>query len=140
MAMKPPLFVRPLSDAERVVLEQGLRARDAFLECVCQQLERQGKQVLALIWDNATWHRSRQVQRWIKTHNLELKRSGKGEELLVCRLPVKSPWLNAIEPKWVHGKRAIVEPNCKLTAQELKTRICQYFDCPLLAPLAKKVS
>ena len=21
-----------------------------------------------------------------------------------------SPWLNAIEPKWVHGKRAIVEP------------------------------
>ena len=25
-------------------------------------------------------------------------------------LPSKSPWLNNIEPKWVHGKRAIVEP------------------------------
>jgi hypothetical protein len=28
----------------------------------------------------------------------------------VCRLPVKSPWLNPIEPRWLHGKRAIVEP------------------------------
>jgi len=36
------------------------------------------------------------------------------------------------EPKWVHGKRAIVEPSRMLTAQELKIRICQYFDCPLL--------
>jgi hypothetical protein len=22
-----------------------------------------------------------------------------------------SPWLNAIEPKWVHGKRKVVEPD-----------------------------
>jgi len=112
----------------------------SFLEWSCQQLEQQHKSVLALIWDNATWHLSQQVRQWIKTHNAQVKQSGKGIRLIVCHLPVKSPWLNAIEPKWVHGKRAIVEPDRKLTAQELKLRICKYFDCPLLEPLAKKVS
>jgi hypothetical protein len=24
---------------------------------------------------------------------------------------MKSPWLNPIEPKWVHGKRKVVEPD-----------------------------
>ena len=36
-----------------------------------------------------------------------------------CPLPVKAPWLNAIEPKWVHGKRAIIQPDRKLTAAEV---------------------
>ena len=67
------------------------------------------------------------------------KRTG-GLRLLVCRLPVKSPWLNPIEPKWVLALRAIVEPAHKLSVQELKTRICDYFKCSLLEPLAKHVS
>ncbi len=112
----------------------------AFLEWICQRLGETGKRVLALIWDNATWHLSQQVRQWIKAHNTKVKRTGKGIRLLVCQLPVKSPWLNAIEPKWVHAKRAIVEPERKLTAQELKTRVCEYFGCSLLEPLAKKVS
>jgi hypothetical protein len=36
--------------------------------------------------------------------------------------------------------RAIVEPQRKLSAQELKTRICDYFGCSLLDSLAKNVS
>jgi len=44
--------------------------------------------------------------------------------------PVKSPWLNPIEPKWAHGKRRIVEPDDTLTKQELADRICATFDCP----------
>ncbi len=36
--MKPPLFVRPLSETERVVLKQGLRSRDAFTLRRCQIL------------------------------------------------------------------------------------------------------
>ena len=40
--------------------------------------------------------------------------------IVACSLPIKSPWLNPIEPKWVHGKRAIVEPDRLLTAQEIK--------------------
>lgn len=111
-----------------------------FLEWICQQVGELGKQVLALIWDNASWHVSKQVQQWIRQHNRQVKQTGHGVRLIVCRLPVKSPWLNAIEPKWIHAKRAIVEPERKLTAQELKTRVCDYFECPLLEPLAKKVS
>jgi transposase len=111
-----------------------------FLEWVCQQVSNMGKRVMPLIWDNATWHVSKQVQQWIKQHNAQVKRTGKGVRLLLCQLPVKSPWLNAIEPKWIHAKRAIVEPQRKLSAQEIKTRVCDYFDCPLLEPLAKKVS
>lgn len=36
--MKPPLFVRPLSETERTALEQGLRSRDAFTLRRCQIL------------------------------------------------------------------------------------------------------
>ena len=60
-----------------------------------------------------------------------------GCRIRVCGLPVKAPWLNAIEPKWVHGKRAIVEPDRKLTADELRQRACDYFGCPNDPPLPK---
>ena len=36
--MRPPIFVRPLSDDERQALEQGLRSRDAFVLRRCQIL------------------------------------------------------------------------------------------------------
>src|SRR5947209_14450527 len=36
--MKPPLFVRPLADAEREALRQGLRSPDAFTLRRCQIL------------------------------------------------------------------------------------------------------
>jgi hypothetical protein len=31
--------------------------------------------------------------------------------IATCLLPKKSPWLNALEPKWIHGKRKVVEPD-----------------------------
>ncbi len=111
----------------------------AFLEWVCHVLAPSGKRLLVLVWDNATWHTSQKVRQWIRSHNTKAKQTG-GLRLLVCRLPVKSPWLNCIEPKWVHGKRAIVEPERKLTALELKTKVCDYFECPLLELLTKQVS
>lgn len=109
-----------------------------FLAWLCQQVSQ--FRVFVLIWDNASWHNSKQVRQWIRDHNAEVKRTGQGVRLIICRLPVKSPWLNAIEPKWMHGKRAIIDPVRTLSAQELQTRICAYFDCPLLEPLAKQVS
>jgi hypothetical protein len=45
-----------------------------------------------------------------------------------------------IEPRWAHGKRAVIEPARKLTGAELKQRLCAYYECPLLSPLAQKVS
>jgi transposase len=111
----------------------------AFLAWVAGQLAADGVRVLVLIWDNAPWHVSREVRDWIGTHNRAVKRAGRGCRLLVCRLPSKSPWLNPIEPKWVHGKRAVVEPARKLTGIELRRRLCDHYRCRLLQPLAQQV-
>ena len=111
----------------------------AFLAWVSERLAAQGIRVLALIWDNAAWHISREVRGWIRAHNRWSKATHSGCRLLVCRLPSKSPGLNPIEPKWVHGKRAVVEPERKLSAAELKQRICQHYQCPLLQPLAQEL-
>lgn len=48
----------------------------------------------------------------IKSHkyNRHVKNSAGGVRIVICLLPKQSPWLNAIEPKWVHGKRKVVEP------------------------------
>lgn len=99
-----------------------------FLEWTCQQVEALGKSVLAMIWDNARWHTSKAVRTWIREHNREVRRTGMGVRLLVCFLPIKSPWLNPIEPKWTHGKRRVAEPERSLSKQELADRICAAFD------------
>ena len=100
-----------------------------FLEWCCSKLQALGKRVLALIWDNASWHLSQAVRSWIRASNRQVKRTGQGVRILVCRLPIKSPWLNPIEPKWVHCKRRVVEPERTLSAQELADRVCALFDC-----------
>jgi hypothetical protein len=53
----------------------------------------------------------------------------RGEDVS-CLLPKQSPWLNAIEPKWVHGKRRVVEFDGVLGAYELADRVCGAFGCP----------
>ena len=108
----------------------------AFLAWVLEQLQREGKQALLLVWDNASWHRSQEVRRWIKAHNRQARQTG-ATRLVACPLPTRSPWLNRIEPHWVHGKRAIVEPDRTLTAEEVKERACKYYGCELLEPLAQ---
>jgi transposase len=100
-----------------------------FLQWCCQKLEGLGKKVLVLIWDNASWHISKEVRRWIGTHNREVKNSRSGARIVTCLLPKKSPWLNAIEPKWVHSKRKVVEPNGLLGTHELADRVCAAFGC-----------
>ena len=77
----------------------------------------------------ASWHISCEVRDWIRRHNREVKRTGHGCRLLVCRLPSKSPWLNAIEPKWVHGKRRACSPERTLTARETAERACAALGC-----------
>jgi hypothetical protein len=49
--------------------------------------------------------------------------------IVPCFLPKKSPWLSAIEPKWVHGKRKVVEPDLVLAAYERAERVCEVFGC-----------
>lgn len=79
------------------------------------------------------------IRGWIREHNRRAKQGG-GVRIIVCQLPTKSPWLNPIEPRWMHGKRAVMEPDRKLTAAELEQRICDYYGFELLPHLSKKVA
>jgi transposase len=100
-----------------------------FLEWSCLRLEAMDKKALLLVWDNASWHKSKFVKDWIAAHNRRVKHSGLGVRIVPCLLPKKSPWLNPIEPKWIHGKRKVTEPEGLLTAHELADRVCEVFGC-----------
>lgn len=94
---------------------------------------------LLLVWDQASWHISRDGRTWIRTHHQPVKRAG-GCRLVVCQLPTKSPGLNRIEPTGVHGKRAMAEPARNLTVEDTQQRICASDHCELVAPLAQKTA
>jgi hypothetical protein len=129
------LYLRPPAGAPGRMLLRFVDGRPvsavtvAFLAWCAEELAAEGKKALLLIWDNAPWHVSREVRAWIRAHNRAVKRTGAGARIIACFLPVKSPWLNAIEPKWAHGKRAVVEPDRLLSAEELIDRVCAYYDC-----------
>jgi DDE superfamily endonuclease len=100
-----------------------------FLAWCSAQLAAQSFTAWLLIWDNASWHRSQAVRHWLRQHNQQVKRGVEGVRLVVCPLPRKSPWLNPIEPKWVHGKRAVADPDRLLSAAELEARVYAYYGC-----------
>ncbi|MBV9851259.1 MAG: hypothetical protein JO250_16435 [Armatimonadetes bacterium] len=75
----------------------------------------------------------------MRAHNRRVRRRS-GCRLLVCSPPSKSPRLNVVEPKWVHGKRAIAEPGGKQTVSQTQRRICDYYGCELLEPLAQQLA
>jgi transposase len=102
-----------------------------FLEWLCRCVAREGKQVLVVIWDDASWHTCEEVARWVEEQN---QRAGRGEgvRVVICELPVASPWLNNIEPCWTPAKKAVMEVDRKLTAAEITNRVCQHFRCERL--------
>ena len=110
------------------------RMTTQFLAWCCGRLAAQGKTALLpgalwTAWDNASWHVSEAVRTWIRAHNRAVKEEGHGVRIVTCFLPIKSPWLNPIEPKWMHGKRRIVEPARLLSATEIAVRVCDCFGC-----------
>jgi hypothetical protein len=99
------------------------RETTAFLTGCSERLAAQGLTAGLLIWDNASWHISHAVRTWLRQHNHQVKQTGQGGRIVACRLPSQSPWLNPIEPKWIHGKRAIVAPDRLLSAPEIRERV-----------------
>ncbi len=65
------------------------RVTEDFLGWVCRELAAEGKRVLALVWDDASWHASLRVREWVEAHNARVGREG-GRAIRVCRLPVKA--------------------------------------------------
>ena len=130
-----------LSSRERMLLRFAEKrpvsgVTKEFLGWVSQELYQEGTRALFMVWDNASWHISNDVRAWIRDHNRRVKaRKKEGVRLIVCQLPTRSPWLNPIEPKWVHGKRNVAEPDTVLDCAELTRRVHQHFSClahPLL--------
>ncbi len=95
-----------------------------------------GKRVLLILWDRASWHKSKPLYRWIRAHNRQAKQTG-DVRLLTCLLPSKSPWLNSMEPHWLHAKRKVGEPDGKLSVAMLKRRLCAHFQVPLIEAILK---
>jgi hypothetical protein len=108
----------------------------ALLAWLATYLTAQGTRALVRIWDHASWHVSQLVQEWITAHKRHAKQEG-GCRVLVCRLPSQSPWRKPIEPKWGHGKRAVVAPARVLSTAERMQRICASYHCDLTDPLAQ---
>jgi transposase len=102
-----------------------------FLSWASETVAKEGKKVLIVVWDEASWHRADAVSVWVRGHNEGARQAG-GVKLVICELPVASPWLNNIEPCWTHAKKAIAEPDRKLTAHEITSRVCEHFGCELL--------
>jgi hypothetical protein len=101
-----------------------------FLTWCAARAQERGKRAVLLVWDNASWHDSQIVRSWVRMHNRQVKQAGLGVRLLVCALPIKSPWLNPIEPKWLHGKRKVLDPDRLLASAELAERVCAVYGCP----------
>jgi transposase len=130
-------------DSNRVMVRfvEGRPAGDVtaqFLAWACDELRAEGKSRLIVIWDEASWHAGRPVSDWIAEHNRRVKRDG-GVQIVLCPLPVKSPWLNNIETRWGPAKRAILETDRILTAEEVVTRVCDHFGTARL-PFLKSIA
>jgi hypothetical protein len=107
----------------------GSAKTTALLAWGSARLAAQGLPAVLLIWAHASWHISHEGRTGRRQHNHQGKQPGQGVRILACRLPSKSPWLNPIEPKWVHGKRAMGAPDRLLRAQEIMDRVYAYDEC-----------
>lgn len=133
------MFLRTQDDPTRTHEEVWLRFVDGrpvsaittqYLDWCCQKLAAAGKTALLLVWDNASWHRSQEVRAWLRAHNRQVKAHTAHVRIIPCFLPTKSPWLNPIEPKWVHTKRKVVDADGLLPLADLADRVCAALDCP----------
>lgn len=66
-----------------------------FLKWLRKQGQAQGKHVLVLTWDNASWHVSKQAKTWLCEHNQTVAREAQidhtGVRIIPCWLPTKVP-------------------------------------------------
>jgi hypothetical protein len=82
-----------------------------FLSWCCQKLRAAGKKVWVLIWDNASWHVSEEVRRWIASHNRGVKNGGQGVRIVSClfcpsRAPGSTLYGAQVGPRQAQGRRA----------------------------------
>ena len=99
----------------------------SMIKALLSVAQSKSKRVLVILWDRATWHRSQRLKRWLRDHNSLAKLADDGVRLLTYLLPIKSPWLNPMEPIWLHAKRKVAQFDGSLSVAILKARLCAYF-------------
>ena len=65
--------------------------------------------------------RNAKLRSWLRAYNRTAKTASE-PRWLTHLLPVKSPWLNPIEPRWLHAKRGVCEPDGELPPPVLRSR------------------
>jgi transposase len=122
--------VSPLTSERWLYFAEGQPNSDStilFLKALLSVAADKAKRVLVIIWDRASWHKSKQIKQWVRQHNRKIRQKD-GVRLLTCLLPSKSPWLNPMEPIWLHSKRKVAEPDGELSVDVLKDRLCSVFN------------
>jgi len=90
------------SDQLRLRFVEGRPVSTVSADCLCWWSERR--------------HAARKTT-WLLQHNGQVKQGQDGVRTVVCLLPRRSRWLNAIAPMWVHRKHAVIERDRLVTAQ-----------------------
>ena len=91
-----------------------------FLVACCQQLASQSVTVLVLIWDNIPLAQESDGSRLAAQPQSDGQANWQWGAHSALPAALQIPWLNPIEPKWVHGKRKVSEADHILSADELK--------------------
>ncbi len=97
------------------------------LETLLEHFQAEGKRVLVVLWDNASWHTAQALRHWYHRYNQKAKREGLIRLLLVA-LPSRSPWLNAIEAVFGQAKRHIVGNRSVHPPSRLKQKTERYYE------------
>jgi transposase len=99
-----------------------------FLGSLVDYARRNHRRWLVVIWDNAGFHTSKRLTEWIRRHNRAQSGRSDGVRIVPYRLPTRSPWLNPIEPHWLHCKRAAYSVAITPTPEEIKRSVYRYFE------------
>lgn len=86
-----------------------------------------GKKYLAMIMDNASYHKSRAYFTWLRYWNRHAYQWGL-PKIIPVYLPVGAPWLNRIEPVWWGMQRRVLAGNYFTMAEEMMAHVDGYFE------------
>jgi hypothetical protein len=97
-----------------------------FLEALMAHWTQRGKRFIVLFWDQASWHTSKQTQRWIQDYNRRARQENL-TRLIVCQLPSRSPWLMPLESIFGWIKHQVLGDRCFNTIRQLQTAVERCF-------------
>jgi transposase len=97
-----------------------------FLEALMAHWNGIGKRFIVLLWDRAPWHTSQETRGWVRQYNRRAKREGL-TRLILCYLPVRSPWLMPLEAIFGWVKHQVLGPRLFETLEALHGAVEQAF-------------